>query len=472
MKYLDLRTVFLFKMKLVGDSLSARCSFKSFVFLVVMMLMTTSNLFADAGLIGGYFVRFALDPETKTATLRYVSLEDAHKVDFVIPETFTEDGITYLVVGLGDRCFEDCYALNSVTIPSSVTSLGDNCFSGCSKLTSVTIPSSVTSMGKGCFKSCDGLTSVTIPSSVTSLGEECFQSCDGLTSVTIPSSVTSLGDNCFSGCKSLPSVTIPSSVTSLGDYCFTGCSNLTYVTVPSSVTSMGHGCFQQCIRLVSVTLPSTITLLGIECFQYCISLRSIVIPSSVTSLGRSCFEDCINLTSVTLPSTITSMGERCLRDCRSLPSITLPSTVESIGNQCFVNCSLLKTVKFYGKLPHFTKKEYEENYELGLKKDCNIFVPEEYLQDYKNALGTDYMNIFAWNSTNINLEKVRGIMAFSHDGVVSITGLDSGEVVKFYTPDGKLVGTSVAADGAASCAISETLVIAKFGNHAIKIAVK
>ena len=82
------------------------------------------------------------------------------------------------------------------------------------------------------------------------------------------------------------------------------------------------------------------------------------------------------------------------------------------------------------------------------------------------------MNIFAWNSTNINLEKVRGIMAFSHDGVVSITGLDSGVVVKFYTPDGKLVGTSVAADGAASCAISETLVIAKFGNHAIKIAVK
>ena len=135
MKYLDLRTVFLFKKKLVGDSLSARCSFKSFVFLVVMMLMTTSNLFAQfAGFIDGYFARFAQDPETKTATLRYVSLEDAHNVDFVIPETITEDGITYLVVGLGDRCFEHCYALNSVTIPSSVTSLGDNCFAECQEL--------------------------------------------------------------------------------------------------------------------------------------------------------------------------------------------------------------------------------------------------------------------------------------------------------------------------------------------------
>ena len=198
MKYLDLRTVFLFKKKLVGDSLSARCSFKSFVFLVVMMLMTTSNLFAQfAGFIDGYFARFAQDPETKTATLRYVSLEDAHNVDFVIPETITEDGITYLVVGLGDRCFEHCYALNSVTIPSSVTSLGDNCFSGCDGLTSVTIPSSVTSLGENCFQSCSGLTSVTIPSSITSISNRCFQYCSGLTSVTIPSSVTSLGNDCF-----------------------------------------------------------------------------------------------------------------------------------------------------------------------------------------------------------------------------------------------------------------------------------
>ena len=201
MKYLDLRTVFLFKKKLVGDSLSARCSFKSFVFLVVMMLMTTSNLFAQfAGFIDGYFARFAQDPETKTATLRYVSLEDAHNVDFVIPETITEDGITYLVVGLGDRCFEHCYALNSVTIPSSVTSLGDNCFAECHNLTSVTIPSSVTSLGDNCFSGCDGLTSVTIPSSVTSMGKGCFRSCHDLTSVTIPPFLMSLEEDCFSGC--------------------------------------------------------------------------------------------------------------------------------------------------------------------------------------------------------------------------------------------------------------------------------
>lgn len=46
------------------------------------------------------------------------------------------------------------------------------------------------------------------------------------------------------------------------------------------------------------------------------------------------------------------------------------------------------------------------------------------------------------------------------------------EVVKFYAADGKLIGSSSVVDGTASCAVSETMVIAKFGDNAIKVAVK
>ena len=54
----------------------------------------------------------------------------------------------------------------------------------------------------------------------------------------------------------------------------------------------------------------------------------------------------------------------------------------------------------------------------------------------------------------------------------SVSGLDNGEEVKFYAADGKYIGQAVAANGTASYAVSEALVIAKVGNNSIKIAIK
>ena len=75
-------------------------------------------------------------------------------------------------------------------------------------------------------------------------------------------------------------------------------------------------------------------------------------------------------------------------------------------------------------------------------------------------------------TANINLAKTRGIVASAHDGIVSISGLDNGEVVKFYAADGKLLGSSSAVGGVASCAVSEKMVIAKIGMDAIKVLIK
>ena len=75
-------------------------------------------------------------------------------------------------------------------------------------------------------------------------------------------------------------------------------------------------------------------------------------------------------------------------------------------------------------------------------------------------------------TTNINLAKTRGIMATAHDGIVSISGLDNGEVVMFYAANGKLLGSSPAVGGVATCAVSEKIVIAKIGMNTIKVSMK
>ena len=511
------------------------CITKRFAILLVMMVMITSKALAGASfeVIDGF--KYILDSDTKTATL-LPNTEKYGGDKIVIPESVkAKDGNDYKITALGDECFSGCSGLTSITIPSSVTSLGESCFNRCSGLTSITIPSSVTSLGESCFNGCSGLTSITIPSSVTSLEKSCFYGCSGLTSITISSSVTSLGQSCFYGCSGLTSITIPSSVTSLGEKCFEYCEGLTSITISSSVTSLGQSCFRNCSGLTSITIPSSVASLGYDCFAFCSSLTSITIPSSVTSLGMYCFCGCSGLTSITIPSSVTLLEEDCFRECTNLESIY-----------------------FKGKTPNRISG-------ANISKTYILYVPEEYLQDYKDALGADYKFIYAWNpngsgdddkpvtpcatpsvsyesgklkfscetagakyhytisdkdmatdalsedgnvslsaaydisvyatadgykasetakatlywvnanlenATNINQARTRGVVASAHDGIVSISGLDNGEVVKFYAADGKLIGSSSAVDGTASCAVSETMVIAKFGDNAIKVAVK
>ena len=229
-----------------------------------------------------------------------------------------------------------------------------------------------------------------------------------------------------------------------------------------------------------------------------------------------------------------------------------------MGGSCFWYCSGLETVYFTGKVPWNIS-------ELRIPTTTIIKVPTEYLQDYKDAIGSWYKYISAWNpdglgddtkpvtqcatpsvsyelgklkfasetsgakyhytitdtdiksdalnengevslsaayqisvyatadghtasdkaeatlywinanldnGTNINQVRTRGVVASTHDGIISLSGLDDGEVVKFFAADGKYLGSTVVANGAASYAVSESLVIAKVGKDSIKIAMK
>ncbi len=279
----------------------------------------------------------------------------------------------------------------------------------------------------------------------------------------------------------------------------------------------------------------------------------------VTLLSDSCFLNCSGLTSITIPSSVTSLGYKCFYGCSGLTSITIPSSVTSLGESCFRGCQNLKTVYFEGK---YCRSNYAD---LEIPATCIIKVPTEYLQEYKDAFGSDYKYIYAWNpdgsgddtkpvtqcatpsvsyesgelkfasetagaeyhytitdadmasdayskegkvtlsaaynisvyatadgykasdkaeatlywvnanldtGTNINMVKTRGVVASTHDGIVTLSGLDNGEVVKFYATDGKYLGSMVAANGTASYAVNESLVIAKVGKDSIKIAMK
>lgn len=475
----------------MGSKCGTHSSFKGFVMLVVMMLMTASSAMAQEAkfeVIDGF--RYLLDTEAKTAALM-PKTDSKYSGDIVVPEKVkSSDGLEYVVTSLSEKCFDSCKNLTSITIPSSVTSLGDWCFYYCSGLTSITIPSSVTSLGDYCFYDCSGLTSISIPTSVTSLGECCFYGCSGLISISIPTSVTSLGDYCFYSCSSLTSITIPSSVTILSDWCFCYCSGLTSITIPSSVSSLGGYCFCSCSGLTSVTIPSSVTSLGDKCFSGCSSLETVYFE------GKYCNS---SYTDLHIPTTsIIKVPTEYLQEYKNAfgsnykyiyswnPDETgednKPVTQCSTPSISYESGKLMFACETTGAKYHYTITDTDiksdalsENGEVSLSAAYNISVyatADGYTASDKAEATLYWINANLENGTNINQVRTRGVVASAHDGIISLSGLDDGEVVKFFAADGKYLGSTVAANGAASYAVSESLVIAKVGKDSIKIAMK
>lgn len=416
---------------------------KRLAILIVMMVMIGSKALAGVSfeVIGG--LRYLIDSDTKTATLM-ANTEAVYSGDIVVPES---------VKAKDDNVYK-------------ITAFGEKCFYGCTDLTSIKIPSSVTSLGQGCFQLCTKLTSITIPSSVTSLGDQCFSDCRRITSIKIPSSITSLSKGCFGDCSGLTSIEIPSSVTSIGLGCFNGCSSLKTITLPSSITSMIGGCFGNCNKLESFYfkggVPTTLSeaLIPTTCIIY--------VPTEYLQDYKDALGADYKYVYTWNPNG-SGEGDKPVTKCAT-PTVSYES-----GELKFA----CETV---GAKYHYTISDkdmatdaYSENGEVALSAayEISVYATADGHSASEKAQATLYwLNANLKDATNINMAKTRGVVASAHDGIVSVSGLDNGEKVKFYAADDKYIGQAVAANGTASYAVSEALVIAKVGNNAIKIAMK
>ena len=256
-------------------------------------------------------------------------------------------------------------------------------------------------------------------------------------------------------------------VASLGASCFEGCTGLTSITIPSSVTSLGGNCFLNCQKLETVYFE------GKYCNSHYAGLKipttSIIkVPTEYLQGYKDAFGPNYKYIYAWNPG---EAGE----DNKPVTQCSTPSISYESGKLMFA-CETAGAKYHYTITDTDIKSDaLSENGEVSLSAAYNISVyatADGYKASDKAEATLYWINANQDNGTNINMVRTRGVVASAHDGIVTLSGLDNGEVVKFYATDGKYLGSSVAANGSASYAVNESLVIAKVGKNSIKIAVK
>lgn len=289
-------------------------------------------------------------------------------------DSSTKEGVITCAIDIthiGERAFEKCASLTSITIPQSVIDIGSYAFLGCTGLMKVHI----VNIDAWCRINFHGAFSNPLY-----YGGGLYLDGNLVESVVIPDDVTDIS-NVFYNCTSLETVTIPSGITSIGSSAFYGCSSLTDINLPDSITEIGHSAFYNCASLANITIPSGVINMSIAAFYGCSSLTKINIPDGVIRIEDNILENCTKLSSLTIGTGVTTIRNEAFKNCISLTSLKIPKSVNYIYESAFSGCDALQYCDFS---QHTTIPKLENNTVNNyITSGCKIIVPDNLYNDWK-----------------------------------------------------------------------------------------
>ncbi|MBR4868539.1 MAG: leucine-rich repeat protein, partial [Clostridia bacterium] len=298
--------------------------------------------------------------------------------------------------------FAGCSSLASITVEegNKVYHSAGNCLIetesktlvlGC-KNSIIPTDGSVTAIGERAFQGCTGLTSVTLPKSVTTIYSYAFFNCTKLVNIwyvgteenaadisigTKNENLTSatwhyIDSYCDSTCNLCGETRTPADHVYDSDSDLT-CNECGFTRLPLIITGTTGDCtwtLEGAVLTISgsgamgtyssTTLPewgtditeviieNGVTSIGAYAFKNCASLTTVSIGDSVTTIASEAFRGCAALTSLTIGKSVKLINYAAFRDCTSLCEITLPVSVTTIGSDAFRGCSSITTVWYEG----------------------------------------------------------------------------------------------------------------------------
>ena len=128
----------------------------------------------------------------------------------------------YTVTKIGNRAFEDCVALESIVIPSTVEEICGGAFNDCTYLREVVLNDGLKRIWSRSFQKCRSLQSIILPFTIEVVFKYTFWDCTSLREVVIHNERVQIDEKAFCDCKSLERFKFPGLLTRLDNIIHTG----------------------------------------------------------------------------------------------------------------------------------------------------------------------------------------------------------------------------------------------------------
>ena len=222
----------------------------------------------------------------KATVIGYSSSADWSSLT-TIPNTVSNNGVTYPVKEIGLDAFNGCTSLALTSLPEGLNTINTRAFKGCTSLALTSLPDSVTQISSNAFDGCTNLALTSLPAGLTQISSSTFKGCTSLALTSLPD-ITYIGTNAFNGCTNLALTSLPEGVTTVYNSAFSGCTSLALTSLPEGVTTIEGGAFRGCTSLALTSLPEGVTTIGQSAFEGCSGIVSLIVLGS-PSIGNLAF---------------------------------------------------------------------------------------------------------------------------------------------------------------------------------------
>lgn len=270
----------------------------------------------------------------------------------------------------GGSCFYNCTSLKTITNLGNINTICSWCFTDCYSLQTVILPPSITILEGQAFKISLGktgsMTSITNLEEVTSIGNECFLNQSFLeVDVGTLTKLNTLGQSAFDFCNSIYGIINMPNLLTAAESALRACAGITKIKCLGKIFAIppmfiSKHTYNGTMALTEVYIPYECTSIGNSSFYGCSLLTTIkqytqsvdnwtegetptyTDISRVTIFGESCFRGCssLNLTPQDIQNA-TTIGERAFEGVSALSgTLNLPNLTGTLGEYSFANTQI------------------------------------------------------------------------------------------------------------------------------------